>query len=43
MKAIAGDDSRPLLILRGYKVCNGTDDALLNGGIDNEKTLLLGR
>ncbi|MEM7305980.1 MAG: hypothetical protein AAF682_04885 [Planctomycetota bacterium] len=38
---IAGDDPRPLLVLRECKVCNGTDDALLKGGIENEKTFLL--
>lgn len=38
---IAGDDPRPLLVLRECKVCNGTDDALLKGGPDNEKTFLL--
>ena len=38
---IAGDDPRPLLVLRECKVCNGTDDALLKGGIDNEKTFVL--
>ena len=40
---IAGDDPRPLLVLRECKVCNGTDDALLKGGVDNEKTYLLSR
>jgi len=40
---IAGDDPRPLLVLRECKVCNGTDDALLKGGADNEKTFLLSR
>jgi hypothetical protein len=40
---IAGDDPRPLLVLRECKVCNGTDEALLKGGIDNEKTFLLSR
>jgi hypothetical protein len=41
---IAGDDPRPLLVLRECKVCNGTDDALLSrGNIDNEKTFLLSR
>jgi hypothetical protein len=40
---IAGDDPRPLLVLRECKVCNGTDDALLKGGVDNEKTFLLSR
>ena len=38
---IAGDDPRPLLVLRECKVCNGTDKALLKGGPDNEKTFLL--
>ncbi len=42
-KVIAGDDPRPLLVLRECKVCNGTDEALLKGGIDNEKTFLLSR
>lgn len=41
LKVIAGDDPRPLLVLRECKVCNGTDEALLKGGIDNEKTFLL--
>ena len=43
IKAIAGDDPRPLLVLRECKVCNGTDEALLKGGVDNEKTFLLAR
>jgi hypothetical protein len=38
---ISGDDPRPLLVLRECKVCNGTDDALLKGGVDNEKTFLI--
>ena len=42
-KVIAGNDPRPLLVLRECKVCNGTDDALLKGGIDNERTFLLSR
>ena len=41
LACIVGDDLRPLLVLRECKVCNGTDDALLKGGIDNEKTFLL--
>lgn len=41
IKHIAGDDPRPLLVLRECKVCNGTDEALLKGGSDNEKTYLL--
>jgi len=40
---IAGDDARPLLVLRECLVCNGTDNALLTPGADNEKTLLLSR
>ena len=43
VRYIAGDDPRPLLVLRECKVCNGTDDALLKGGTDNEKTFLLAR
>lgn len=43
IKAIAGGDPRPLLVLRECKVCNGTDEALLKGGADNEKTFLLAR
>ena len=38
---LAGDDPRPLLVLRECTVCNGTDEALLKGGIDNEKTFLI--
>lgn len=41
IKAIAGNDPRPLLVLRECKVCNGTDEALLKGGVDNEKTFLM--
>lgn len=41
--SIAGDDPRPLLVLRECLVCNGTDDALLKPGADNEKTFLLAR
>ena len=42
--AIAGDDPRPLLVLRECFVCNGTDDALLSRGqVDNEKTFLFSR
>ena len=43
LAVIAGDDPRPLLVLRECKFCNGTDDALLKGGLDNEKTFLLSR
>ena len=41
VRYIAGDDPRPLLVLRECLVCNGTDDALLKGGTENEKTFLL--
>jgi hypothetical protein len=41
VRFLAGDDPRPLLVLRECKVCNGTDEALLKGGIDNEKTFLM--
>ncbi len=41
LRYIAGDDPRPLLVLRECKVCNGTDEALLKGGVDNEKTFLM--
>jgi hypothetical protein len=40
---IAGDDPRPLLVLRECAVCNGTDNALLSRGADNEKTFLFSR
>jgi hypothetical protein len=38
---IAGTDPRPLLVLRECKTCNGTDDALLSKGADNERTALM--
>jgi hypothetical protein len=41
IRYIAGDDPRPLLVLRECKVCNGTDEALLKGGVDNERTFLM--
>ncbi len=40
---IAGDDPRPLLILRECKTCNGTDEAALLKGDGNETTFLLAR
>lgn len=42
-RVIAGNDPRPLLVLRECKVCNGTDEALLKGGVDNEKTFMLAK
>lgn len=41
--ALAGGDSRPLLVLRECKQCEGTEDAFLSREFDNEKTILLGR
>ena len=43
IRFIAGSDPRPLLVLRECPVCNKTDDALLKGGADNERTLILAR
>lgn len=43
LTVIAGDDPRPLLVLRECAVCNGTDYALLGEGMDNERTFLLSR
>ncbi|MFN0008891.1 MAG: hypothetical protein ACKVXR_13400 [Planctomycetota bacterium] len=40
---IAGNDPRPLLVVRECKVCNKTDDALLRPGAQNERTILLSR
>ncbi len=40
---LAGDDRRPLLVLRECATCNGTDDALLNRQEDNERTLVMSR
>ena len=41
--SIAGDDPRPLLVLRECEHCNGTDDALLSKTEGNERTLLMAR
>ena len=38
---LAGDDPRPLLVLRECRVCKGSDAALLRADLDNDKTLLL--
>lgn len=40
---VAGDDPRPLLLLRECEFCNGTDNALLSKTEGNEKTLLMSR
>jgi hypothetical protein len=42
-KRLAGNDPRPLLVVRECQVCNKTDNALLRPGIDNEKTIVLSR
>lgn len=38
---IAGDDTRPLLVMRECELCKGTDHALLSRSLDNEQTVLL--
>ncbi len=38
---IAGDDIRPLLVMRECGFCKGSDDALLSTRFDNDKTVLL--
>jgi len=40
---IAGDDRRPLLVLRECLLCNGTDDALLSSYENNEAVLIVTR
>ncbi|MEC7583235.1 MAG: hypothetical protein VYE77_02875 [Planctomycetota bacterium] len=41
MSAIAGDDPRPVLVLRECLACRGTDLALLSREFANERTMLL--
>lgn len=43
LAALAGDDPRPMLILRECWMCEGTDHALLDSKLANEKTLLLAK
>lgn len=44
LRVVAGEDPRPLLVLRECKTCNKTDNALLKpGATDNEKTILYSR
>ena len=43
LRALAGDDRRPLLCVRECNICAGTDAALLAEESDNEKTKLLSR
>lgn len=38
---VAGEDPRPLLVLRECGWCEGSDDALLSSRFDNEKTILM--
>lgn len=40
---VAGDDPRPLLVMRECGWCEGSDDALLSSRFENEKTILLSR
>lgn len=40
---IAGDDKRPVLVLRECAHCKGTDFAFLDRKLNNEKTMLLAR
>lgn len=43
IELLAGNDPRPLLVLRECTVCNKTDDALLSSNGSNERTLVLAR
>jgi hypothetical protein len=43
LTVLAGDDGRPLLVLRECRHCEGSEDAFLSREFDNEKTMLLGR
>ncbi len=43
MRIVAGNDPRPLLVLRECAHCNKTNDALLQPGADNEKVMFLAR
>lgn len=43
LQRLAGDDQRPLLVLRECWVCSGTDHALLDRKMANEKTILFSR
>lgn len=40
---LAGEDQRPMLILRECLKCNGTDNALMTRNADNERTMLMSR
>ncbi|MCY2959317.1 MAG: hypothetical protein NTY35_04055 [Planctomycetota bacterium] len=43
LEILAGNDPRPLLVLRECTYCNKTDDALLSRTESNERTLVLAR
>jgi hypothetical protein len=43
LEMIAGDDLRPLLVLRECQKCSGTEDALMSEAEGNERTYLLSR
>jgi hypothetical protein len=42
-RQLAGEDRRPLLVLRECLQCSGTEDALMSSKEDNERTYLLAR
>jgi hypothetical protein len=41
LRFLAGDDPRPLVVVRECGWCEGSDDALLSTRLDNEKTVLM--
>lgn len=43
LRTLAGNDPRPLLVVRECPSCNKTDRTLLSPGVDNERTILLTR
>lgn len=43
LEVLAGNDPRPLLVVRECTVCNKTDEALLSRNESNERTLVLAR
>ncbi len=43
IRTLAGNDPRPLLVVRECPSCNKTDRTLLTPGVDNERTILLTR
>jgi hypothetical protein len=43
IRYLAGDDKRPMIVVRECRLCNGTNDALLSRELDNTRTLLMTR